>query len=110
MIDVLGHRILIKQDKIEDTDEAYKKARSFGLEIVNESKDREQSAMDRGIVIQVGQSAFKDFGTTPWCEAGDYVAYARYAGKAITDPETGEEFLVINDEDLVCRFKKDKEQ
>ena len=105
-IDVLGHRILIKPDKLEDTDLTLKRAKAAGIEVVTDDGERAQAAVDRGIVIQVGQSAFKDFGTLPWCEAGDYVAYSKYAGKAMDDPETGESFLIINDEDIVCRFTK----
>lgn len=107
-IDVLGHRILVKPERLEDVDKALRSAKALGIQVVTEEGERAQASVDRGIVIQVGQSAFKDFGTTPWCKAGDYVAYARYAGKAMTDPYTDEEFLIINDEDIVCRFTKEE--
>jgi co-chaperonin GroES (HSP10) len=34
---------------------------------------------------------------------GDTVFYAKYAGKWIRDPETDEEFLIVNDEDIVAK-------
>lgn len=107
-IDVLGHRILIKPERLEDLDKVLRSAKAMGIEVVTEDGERAQAAVDRGVVVQVGQSAFKDFGTSPWCNAGDYIAYARYAGKAMTDPDTDEEFLIINDEDVICRFTKEK--
>jgi co-chaperonin GroES (HSP10) len=107
-IDVLGHRILIKPERLEDVDKVLRSAKAMGIEVITEEGERAQASVDRGIVIQVGQSAFKDFGTVPWCVAGDYVAYARYAGKVMSDPYTDEEFLIINDEDVVCRFIKEK--
>jgi hypothetical protein len=38
---------------------------------------------------------------------GDYIAYARFAGKALEDPYTQEEFVALNDEDIVCVFHQE---
>lgn len=98
--------LVIRPDKLEDTDEVYKKARLANIEIVREGITREQASVDRGVVITVGPDAFKAFGSEPWCKVGDYIAYARFAGKHVKDIDTEEEFLIINDEDVVCVLKE----
>lgn len=103
----LGHRLLIKPQKLEDIDQAYKAARSAGI-IIQESHEKlQQAAVDKGVVIAMGDTAFEDFGGIPWCFVGDLVAYARYGGKLITDPETKEDFLILNDEDVICKIVKE---
>jgi co-chaperonin GroES (HSP10) len=102
-----GHRILIRHDKLEDVDDTFKAAKRAGIEIPKEFKEirLEQNAVDKGIVIAIGHTAWKDFGGDPWCAVGDYIAFARHAGKYIEDPETKEEFVLLNDEDIVCVIK-----
>ena len=56
-------------------------------------------------MISVGSTAFKDYGGEAWCKEGDLVAYARYGGKLIKDPKTQEDFLVLNDEDIIAIIK-----
>lgn len=106
MIFPVLHRILIKQDKLEETDTAYKKMRELNLVMPDgEDKTRKQAGVDRGTVIAIGATAYKDFHTEPPIEVGDKIAYARFSGKVVNDPETGEEFILLNDEDIVCLFK-----
>jgi len=102
------HRILIKADRLEDVDTTHKMARAAGI-IMPETADkaRAQAGVDRGTVVSIGPTAFKDFNATSPIEVGSYVAYARFAGKIITDPYTDEEFVLINDEDLCCVFHQD---
>jgi co-chaperonin GroES (HSP10) len=109
MIIPVLHRILVKQDKVEETDEIYKRATKAGIHIPvsEEQKARAQAGVDKGKVIAVGKTAFKDFGTDSPIEIGDYVAYARFSGKILTDPFTQEEFVALNDEDIVCIFRQE---
>lgn len=102
-----GHRVLLVLDKLEETDETFKSAKLAGIEIPKEFREvrLEQNAVDRGVVVSIGSTAFKDFGGEPWCAVGDYIAFARHSGKYITDPGTKEEFVLINDEDIVCVIK-----
>lgn len=95
--------LVIKPDKLSDVDPVYAAAKRAGIELVkNEDTKREQASVDKGTVLYVGADAFKAFGGETWCSVGDYIAYARYAGKYITDPETNEDVLVINDEDVIA--------
>lgn len=103
--------LLVRPDKLEETDPVFAAAKKAGLHFaeLTETK-REQAGVDKGVVVAVGSQAFKAFGgeQEDWCQVGDYIAYARYAGKYVKDPETGNELLVINDEDYVCTIIGDK--
>lgn len=111
MIEAVGHRLLIRPDKLEEHDPVYKNAKAAGIELPDiESTRLKEMSVDKGTVLQIGHTAFKDFGGDSWVDVGDYIAYARHAGKWIVDPEDNESYLIINDEDVVCRFKtKDSE-
>lgn len=104
MIEPLGHRLLVKPEKIEDIDPAIKSARSLGIVIEGDEMKREQAAVDRGVVVSMGKTAFVDFGGTPWCQVGDKIAYTRYGGKMVKDPDDGQEYIILNDEDVICRY------
>ena len=112
-IEALGHRLTLRPDKVVDseaekTKELAEKAGLVLCEATTEELDgeltRQRASVDQGIVLTIGKTAFRDFGGEPWCDVGDYVAYARHAGKFVKDPETGEDILVINDEDVICRI------
>jgi co-chaperonin GroES (HSP10) len=106
MIEPVLHRIIIKADKLEETDETFVKAKSLNI-VIPEMDDRKraQAGVDKGTVVSVGPTAFRDFGSESPIKPGDYVAYARFAGKVLPDPYTKEEFVILNDEDIVCIFK-----
>ena len=100
------HRILIKQDKLEETSEDHKRAKAMGLILTEtEDKKRAQAGVDTGTVITIGKTAFRDFGTTSPIVEGDKIAYARFSGKFVKDPATSEEYVLLNDEDVVAILK-----
>ena len=97
------HRIIVKPDSIEDKDEYFAKAKKLGIVIHQDEQAREQSAVDTGTVMMIGLTAFKEFGLDPnHISVGDKVVYARYAGKAITDPQDKIKYLALNDEDIIA--------
>lgn len=96
------HRILVKPDDIHDKDEAFKRARAAGIEVVREEREREQAAIDTGVVVDFGPTVFKDFGSTNPLKIGDSVVYAKYGGKAIVDPDTKVKYVALNDEDVIA--------
>lgn len=105
IVQPLGHRVLIKPQNVEDIDPVYKAAKAAGIEGLDFSERREQGAVDRGIVVAIGETAFIAFGGSPWCTIGDYVAYAKYSGKVIVNPDDPKDkYLVLNDEDIVVKF------
>jgi len=101
MIKPCGHRLVIKQDDLTEANADLRRMKAMGL-VIPEDKERAKLNVDRGIVVSVGPTAFKDFGGEAWCKIGDRVAFAKYSGKLVNDPETGEELMVCNDEDIVC--------
>jgi co-chaperonin GroES (HSP10) len=96
------HRIIVKQTLLEDSDKAFARARAVGL-YTGEEREREQAAIDTGKVISIGPTAFRDFGAdvSP-IKVGDTVVYAKYGGKAITDPEDESKYVALNDEDVIA--------
>ena len=109
MLKVVGHRVLVRPVTVEEVDETFAKAKSAGIVLIeNEDDALRKNAVDRGIVIGIGSTAYKDFGGEPWCIIGDEVVFSRYAGKVITDPETKEKFTCLNDEDVVCVIYQEK--
>ena len=100
------HRVLIKQDKLEEADEVYIRARSVGIQIaLTDDNKRAQASVDTGTVVDIGSTAFRDFGTSPPIQKGDRIAYARFSGKFVKDPSDGIEYVMLNDEDVVAIFK-----
>jgi co-chaperonin GroES (HSP10) len=119
MILPVGHRVVIKQEKLEEADPTYKKATQLGIVIAeHDDKKREQAGFDKGTVIAIGPDAWKAFylnsnpqdstlrGFEPWCKIGDKVAFAKYSGKTVKDPEDHQDYMVLNDEDIVCVIKE----
>lgn len=102
-----GHRILVEQEQYEEHDEVFKRARAAGIEISKDPKTRYQESVDIGIVLQVGPTAWKDFGDSPWAAVGDKVYFAKHAGKQVEDPENKDKhYVILNDEDVVAVIKE----
>lgn len=103
MIQPLGHTVLVKVEEI-------KTKTDWGFEVVSDSenKKREQAGHIVGDLVAIGPQAWKafsiDFTGEPWAEIGDRVIFSRYAGKVVTDPETGIDYLLLNDEDIRARL------
>jgi co-chaperonin GroES (HSP10) len=100
MIKPIIHRILIKPDNIEDSDDVVRSARAAGLEVKLDK--REQAAIELGTVLDIGSTCYREFGTTPeeqGIQIGTRVFFAKYAGKSVKDGEN--KFLIMNDEDIM---------
>lgn len=103
MIKPILHRILVRQDKLEDKDEAFAAgARIPGFEVIKDERKREQAAIDTGVVVAIGATAFRDFGVESPIKVGDYVVYAKYGGKTMIDPEDKTQYVALNDEDVIA--------
>jgi co-chaperonin GroES (HSP10) len=67
-----------------------------------------------GVIVAIGPDcweAFRKVDSTgnevngkPWASVGDYVLYAKYAGKNVIDPFTPEDkdLIILNDEDIIA--------
>lgn len=115
----LGHRVLVKRAKLDERDPTFKRAKAAGIVLADhEDTKRREAGVDRGWVVEVGPDAFKGFhlstgGTlenfVPWTKPGDYIAFAKYSGMAIEDPDKEFDYLVINDEDVVATLEEPNE-
>jgi co-chaperonin GroES (HSP10) len=106
MIKALGFRIVVRPDKVETTTES-------GL-VLALDEQLEKTGVQRGVVVSVGPSAWKAYremdekgnehNGKPWANPGDYILFARHAGRYYFDPfepEGENEYMVMNDEDVI---------
>lgn len=99
MIQLLLHHVLVKPDDVTEADDIYRRAKAAGLQL--ELSKREQKAVEYGVVVSIGPTAFKDYGRGPdILKVGDRISFAKYAGKSIKDKDT--EYLILNDEDVLA--------
>lgn len=95
MIKPCGYYLVVKPDQVETT--------KNGIVIMTSSEEKKESrAQVLGTIKAIGPDAWKEYGKEPWAKVGDRVAYSKYGGKFLTDPETKEEFVVLNDNDIVA--------
>lgn len=100
MLEVVGNRVLIKPKDLE-----VKTASGIVISYGSDEKRHKMATME-GTIAGIGPLAWKDWGDgSNWVEVGDRVIFAQYAGKLVQDPDTKEEFFVINDEDVQVRIK-----
>lgn len=97
-----GYRLVVKQDSLTEVDDIYKRASKSNIIIAHQEVSREQMAVDTGIVLSIGPDVWADF-KQPWCEVGDRIVFAKYAGKVVGDGE--DKVIVLNDEDVVAVLK-----
>ena len=103
MIEVILHRVLVKQEQLKDVDPTYIRAKAAGFIIPeHEETKRAQAGVDKGTIVALGSTAFRDFNVDSPIKVGDVVAFAKFSGKVITDPEDGLDYVALNDEDIVA--------
>lgn len=94
MIKLLLHHILVQLDEPE-----LKTASGIILSL---DEKKERKAVEYGRVIQVGPTAFIDYGRTPdIINVGDRISLNRYSGKSVVDVDE-QEYIIINDQDVLC--------
>ena len=95
MITLLLHHILIDPDKKETVSPG-------GIVIPAPLLAKERKAVEYGTVLQVGPTAYTDYGRDPSIiKVGDKVSFNRYSGKEITDLDE-KKYLIVNDSDVLC--------
>lgn len=109
MLIPVTYRILVKQQKLENTSTEYKRAEALGLVIPEtQDKQRAQAGVDQGYVVAFGPTVFTEYGTENPLKVGDLVAFAKYSGKILTDPDDNEEYVALNDADIIAIIKEQK--
>lgn len=103
MITPLLHYVIVKQEKLEEVDKTYLRAKAAGILIADhEDNKRAQAGVDKGVVVSLGPTAYRDYNVDPPIKPGDFVAFAKYSGKVITDPDDELDYVLLNDQDIVC--------
>ena len=98
---VVGDRVLIRPKDLKREHDA------GGVKIALAYGDMEKAhkmASQEGTIVDIGPEAWGDY-KTQWAEVGDNVIFAQYSGKFVTDPETSEDFIVVNDIDVQVVIK-----
>lgn len=105
MIVPCGYRIVVRMKSLAEVDEVFARAEKAGLELLKDHDDhlRKEMGVDKGEVVSIGPTAFKDFGGD-WCKVGDTVVFAKYAGKLVEDTDK-KKFMILNDEDVIAVLK-----
>jgi chaperonin GroES len=86
------YKILIKPESVEQKT-------AGGLYLPDQTKDKDQMAQIKGVLIAKGGNAFEDWNGEP--QIGDKVYFAKYAGYVIKG-EDGEEYRLANDKDVAA--------
>lgn len=95
-IEPAGHRVLVKVEEVE-------KKTAGGIIIADTIRDKMTEANIFGTIVKIGLNAWKAFDDgVPWAKEGDRVAFAKYGGFVIEDPNTKEQFRLLNDEDITA--------
>ncbi len=64
-----------------------------------------------GEIIAIGPNAWKAFDEgKPWAKVGDRVAFAKYGGFNLEDPDTKIQYRLLNDEDIVGVWREKKKE
>jgi chaperonin GroES len=98
-IEPLGYRIMLKPKDMEEVSKG-------GIVIPQTTVDRNKAATNEGTVVALGPDAYKEF-DTPWVEIGDEVLYSKYNGERLINPKTKEEVIMINDTDILCKWREE---
>lgn len=94
----VSFRVIVRVKPVEET--------SAGGIVLAVDKKMERNAYTEGTIVDIGPdvyAAFKPKEEYAGLKIGDRVFYAKYAGKWITDPDTKEELLILNDEDITAK-------
>jgi len=87
----IGFSVLVKPDPVEEV--------SKGGIILN-TDQRDEAVIIKGTLIAKGKGAWSDKPEDSYPDVGDKVIYAKYAGTEIKDPDDGEKYRLIIDEDI----------
>jgi len=95
-----GYRVLVRADLTEEVT-------AGGIVLAKVTIDADRFATTVGTLVAIGDQAWAGFGNgEQWAKVGDRVQYAKYANTKIQDPDNSEEeYLLLNDNDILCTVK-----
>ena len=102
-INPVGHRILILPRELQE------KTASGIIISTDSQREREQMSNTIGLVVAMGKTCYQEDDVSgPWCQVGDKVAFAKYAGLLYTGKD-GVQYRMINDSDVTATLDADVE-
>ena len=108
MIIPTGHKVLVKLDPVE------RRSKGGIITATEANENQHKVGIQRGLVLMTGPSAWKAFREVDegkevngraWARTGDYVLFAKFAGRFIDDPfqdDADGHFMIMNDEDIIA--------
>ena len=120
-----GHKILIQPDLVEGAEQLKGSEDTLELKsasgiVISTGEQAEtdiktnQNKVDMGVIVSIGPDAWKAFGKDftgkPWAVEGDKVIYARFGGIIVENPVDGQDYILINDEDVNIVIETDVEE
>lgn len=78
-----------------------------GVYLPEAAKNAQEVSTQVGYVLKVGELAYKDkdkFPNGPWCQQGDWVMFARYAGSRFAID--GGNVSILNDDEILARISE----
>lgn len=66
-----------------------------------ETLDKEKHYRNEGVIVNMGEFCFDKY-PAAWCKVGQRVLFARYAGEYHEDTDTGTDYRIINDLDIMA--------
>jgi len=95
-----GHMLLVLPIEVEVTTPS-------GIVLATATqKQRESMAQTEAYVVDLGNTAYADQ-VVPWCDIGDRVVFARYAG-TVCQGKNGKTYRLINDLDVKAILEDDE--
>lgn len=102
-----GFRVLVRLKQLESELKT-----AGGLIIALKTGTKEQEAVCKAYVIDVGPEAWWDVGSgKAWCKPGDCVQIARYSGVILSDDLRDDDkdvYRIINDRDILAIFPEER--
>lgn len=106
----VAYRIVVKPDPVvEEREVTTNSGLVIKLQLQVDHKI-ELMASTMGTIVEIGDdvySAFKPKRPNAGLVVGDRVYFSKYAGQWIKNPKTGEELLILNDEDITAKYVED---
>lgn len=99
-IEPLDLKVLVRPDSAETKT-------AGGIIIPDATADRQKFAVLKATLIESGSNAFKEWGVGNAPKAGSRILMAQYAGARVKGQD-GEEYILMNDEDVVALLKEEK--
>ena len=81
-----------------------------GLLLTDKAIEEQQLTTNVGLILSMGSDAYADknkFPNGPWCEKGDWIVFARYAGSRVRIE--GGEVRILNDDEVLAKLKDPKD-